>query len=202
MKLEKKKKRIISKKEKIKNMIILVLLLVANSYAWFIYNTEVDTDISVHVSAWSVQFVIDGSPSVANMTIDISEIRPGMDEYTKIIKVYNAGDTEAELRYEVQSLRVMNTTYSVQGGLTCEAIENRMNNSYPFSIEIEILTTGFEPEENLIGEYIISVNWPFESGDDVADTSWGNNAYDFHNNNPTQSFISLNINLIAVQSRD
>ena len=139
MKQKQKKKKKISKKEQIKNLIILVLLLVANSYAWFIYNTEVDTDISVRVSSWSVQFVIDGSESVANMTIDISQIHPGMSEYTKIIKVFNEGDTEADLRYEVQSLRVMNTTYSVEGGLTSSAIETRMNESYPFSIEIEII---------------------------------------------------------------
>ena len=47
----------IMKKIKIKNILILILLLLFNTYAWFIYTTKVSTDLTAHVSAWNVDFV-------------------------------------------------------------------------------------------------------------------------------------------------
>ena len=47
----------ILKKIKIRNIIILIVLLMFNTYAWFIYTTKVSTDLTAHVSAWNVDFV-------------------------------------------------------------------------------------------------------------------------------------------------
>ena len=44
----------IMKKVKLRNIIILILLLVFNAYAWFVYTTKVSLDLSAHVSAWDV----------------------------------------------------------------------------------------------------------------------------------------------------
>ena len=46
----------IIKKVKIRNILILILLIIFNTYAWFIYATKVATEISVHISSWNVEF--------------------------------------------------------------------------------------------------------------------------------------------------
>ena len=47
----------ILKKIKIRNIIILIVLLMFNTYAWFIYATKVSMNLSVHVSSLNVEFV-------------------------------------------------------------------------------------------------------------------------------------------------
>lgn len=47
----------ILKKIKLRNIVILIILLAFNTYAWFVYTTKVSLDMSAHVSAWDVEFV-------------------------------------------------------------------------------------------------------------------------------------------------
>ena len=50
----KKVLNVIKKKVKLSNLILLVVLLMFNSYAWFIYNTKVNTSISAKIEAWDI----------------------------------------------------------------------------------------------------------------------------------------------------
>ena len=61
----------ILKKVKLKNMIILILLLIFNTYAWFIYATRVATDITAHVSSWNVEFVGSEGEITTNLVVTI-----------------------------------------------------------------------------------------------------------------------------------
>ena len=45
---------VIKKKVKISNLILLIVLLMFNSYAWFIYNTKVSTSLSAKIEAWDI----------------------------------------------------------------------------------------------------------------------------------------------------
>ncbi len=45
------------KKIKLRNLLILIVLLAFNTYAWFVYTTKVSTGLNAHVSAWDVEFV-------------------------------------------------------------------------------------------------------------------------------------------------
>ena len=51
-------------------------------------------------------------------------------------------------------------------------MENKIQNEYPFKISVTVdkseLTTGFEE-----AHFTIKVEWAYESGDDDADTYWG-----------------------------
>ena len=46
---------VIKKKVKISNLILLIVLLMFNSYAWFIYNTKVSTSLSAKIEAWDIR---------------------------------------------------------------------------------------------------------------------------------------------------
>lgn len=190
----------IIKKIKLRNLIILVVLLAFNTYAWFIYTTKVSLDLTAHVSAWDVQFVSKEGGITSNMLIEVERVCPGMDNFEKIIEVNNRGEVGATLSYEIESLKIMGNTLEVSetSGLTSEDIENKMKNDYPFKINIE------KDDEGLVsgtgdGSFRITVEWPFESGDDAKDTEWGNRAYEYYSLHPGENCIELKLILKATQ---
>lgn len=190
----------IIKKIKLRNLIILVVLLAFNTYAWFIYTTKVSLDLTAHVSAWDVEFVSKEGGITSNMRIEVERVCPGMDNFEKIIEVNNRGEVGATLSYEIESLKIMGNTLEVSetSGLTSEDIENKMKTEYPFKINIE------KDDEGLVngtgnGSFRITVEWPFESGDDAKDTEWGNRAYEYYSLHPGENCIELKLILKATQ---
>ena len=77
------------KKIKLRNLIILLVLLIVNTFAWFIYATKVSLDLSVHVSSWDVEFVSGDEEITTNMEIVVDRIYPGMDQFEQTIEVHN-----------------------------------------------------------------------------------------------------------------
>ncbi len=196
----------IMKKIKIRNIIVLIVLLAFNSYAWFIYTTKVSMNLTAHVSAWDVEFVSEQGGITSNVNVIIEKVYPGMETFERIIQVNNKGDVEATLRYEVRSAKILDEYYEVgqtnpttHEEYTPADIENIITNNYPFKITIAKDETNFGAV-NGIGYYTITVEWAYESGDDDLDTLWGNKAYNFYEANPGADGIELNIMLIATQT--
>ena len=190
----------ILKKIKLRNIIILILLLVFNTYAWFIYATRVDTSLSVHVSSWDIEFISGEEEITTDIKIELDKIFPGMATFEKTIEVHNKGETKAYLSYELKSLEIMGETFVVdeENGMTSSELEEKMQNEYPFKILVNAKGTGVL-EQNGSGSFNISVSWPFESGNDALDTLWGNKSYEFQEKNPNAKSIVLKLTLIAVQ---
>lgn len=184
------------KKIKLKNLIILIFLLLFNTYAWFIYASKVSTGITAHVSSWNVEFSTGLDDSVTNMIVEIDRIYPGMEKFEKIIDVYNKGETAATIDYEFESIRIIDENLEVGENITGQDLENKIKTEYPFKINVkkELLDEG-----NTIGRFIITLEWPFESGDDEADTVWGNKAYEYYSLNPGKNSIEIGLKLIAKQ---
>lgn len=193
----------IMKKIKIRNLIILILLLVFNAYAWFVYTTRVSLDLSAHVSSWDVQFVAKDGGVSSDMIIKVEKVYPGMEDFERIIEVQNRGEVNVELSYEIESVRIMDETIEKndETGVTSESIEEKLKNDYPFKINI------VKDDSNLItgsgnGSFKITVVWPYESGDDEADTNWGRKAYEYYENNPDKECIELKLVLKATQAKN
>ena len=193
----------IMKKIKIRNLIILILLLVFNAYAWFVYTTRVSLDLSAHVSSWDVQFVAKDGGVSSDMIIKVEKVYPGMEDFEKIVNVQNRGEVNVELSYEIESVRIMDETIEKndETGVTSESIEEKLKKDYPFKINI------VKDDSNLItgsgnGSFKITVVWPYESGDDEADTNWGRKAYEYYENNPDKECIELKLVLKATQAKN
>ena len=193
----------IMKKIKIRNLIILILLLVFNAYAWFVYTTRVSLDLSAHVSSWDVQFVAKDGGVSSDMIIKVEKVYPGMEDFEKIREVKNRGEVNVELSYEIESVRIMDETIEKndETGVTSESIEEKLKKDYPFKINI------VKDDSNLItgsgnGSFKITVVWPYESGDDEADTNWGRKAYEYYENNPDKECIELKLVLKATQAKN
>lgn len=188
------------KKIKLRNLIILLILLIVNTFAWFIYATRISLDLSVHVSSWNIEFVSGNEEITTDMEILVDRIYPGMEQFEQTIEVHNKGETPAVLTYEIKSLQIMDETFEVSedSGITSEDIQNKIETEYPFKINIEAGDGGII-QENEQGSFRVTVNWPFESGDDELDTYWGNKAYEYYSLNPGSQSIVLKLELIATQ---
>lgn len=188
----------ILKKIKIKNIIILILLLIFNTYAWFIYATRVSSELSVHISSWNVEFSVGEDETVTNIVIAVERIYPGMETVEDNITVKNKGEVKAELDYDIASLKVMDELYEVGENITSEQLETKMKNDYPFKISVTMddtqLAEGTGP-----GAFTVKVEWPFESGNDELDTQWGNKAYEYYSVNPGEKSIEIELVLKAQQ---
>ena len=189
----------IIKKIKLRNLIALVMLLILNTYAWFVYATKVSTSLSVHVSSWNVEFVSAEGEIIKDLVIEVERIYPGMETFEQQIEVINKGETKASLEYELVSFRVMEQTFQVSETLTSKALENQIKGNYPFKINILKDDTGFS-QANGRGSFTITIAWPFESGNDEVDTLWGNKAYEYYALNPGMKSIELKMKLIATQN--
>lgn len=183
---------------KIRNILFLILLLIFNTYAWFIYATRVSSGISAHVSSWNVEFTTGEDETTTNIVIELDRIYPGMEKIENNITVKNRGEIKAELGYEITSAKIMDEVYQIGDDMTTEQIENNIKAKYPFKINIAKddteLSQGIGP-----GFFSVIVEWPFESGNDELDTLWGNKAYEYYSVNPSAKSIEIKITLIAQQ---
>ena len=191
----------IIKKVKIRNILILILLIIFNTYAWFIYATRVATDISVHIASWNVEFATGEDETTTNILVQVDRAYPGMENYLKEITVKNKGEMKAKLDYKIKSLKVMDYKYVVGENTTDEELKNKIETEYPFKINItkddSELSQGIGD-----GKFSISVEWPYESGDDEKDTLWGNKAYEYYKTNPDKKSIEIQLELVAKQITD
>lgn len=188
----------ILKKIKIKNIIILILLLIFNTYAWFIYATKVSSSLSVHVSSWNVEFSVGEDETVTNILIAVERVYPGMENYEKNVTVKNKGEIKAELDYDIISLKVMDEFYKIGENITMEELENKLKTDYPFKINV-IKDDTLLKEGTGEGLFSVTVEWPFESGNDELDTLWGNKAYEYYALNPGEKSMEIEIRLSAKQ---
>ena len=196
----KKVLRVLKKSVRLKTMIFLILILVINVLGWYIYVSEVSSDITTHVKAWKIDF--DNS---VNQDIDfiVEDIYPGMETQTKEIELTNGGEMDAVVSGMVTQMRILEDTYVADGtDVTSEDLIDSLSNDYPFSVKFYMdgeEITQKDVEINATATIVIEISWPFESGDDATDTYWGNAAYDFMNENPDTPCIQISAKVIANQ---
>lgn len=186
------------KQVKLRHLVLLIVILSFNSYAWFIYSTKVSTGMNTHVTSWNVIFKVGEEVVESNLSIDLDDIYPGMEIYEREIKVQNNGEIKAELSYEIQSITVFGNKYTINENVSAEELENMIKKEYPFKINISINEQNIEENEVQEG-FKIKVEWPFESDNDELDTYWGERAYEFHSLHPDRISLQIVVKLMAIQ---
>lgn len=188
----------IIKKVKLKTLILLIVLLSFNSYAWFIYATKVSGGLTAHITSWNVKFKAGEEEITTNVVFEVDRIYPGMEKQTKRLTAFNEGEMKAILSYEIKKIRILTDEYIVNEDFTQEDLIEMLNN-YPFKLIFEIDNTNLN-QENGSAEFDVSLTWAFESGNDALDTEWGEKAYEYNEQNPDMSSIYVEIDVKAVQS--
>src|SRR5574344_1445453 len=128
--------RKIRKRVKPKMILLLVLTLAINSFAWFIYSNKVESGVSARVKAWDILFEVGEGLQSQYINFDVNDMYPGMDTYTRSITVNNRGEIAATFTYEVVSANIFGNviTASEQGAVTPALLLNSIRNDYPFVI--------------------------------------------------------------------
>lgn len=207
MENEEEKKKIliieILKRVKIRHILTLIILLVFNTYAWFIYTTKVSVGLQAHVSAWDVDIENGGCESSDSIVV-VDQLYPGMEPYEKVLEVHNYGEVSAVLGYEVKSYKLMGNLFEPTNTngveVTREDLKNRLLNQYPFKVMISATEEPLERRTGY-GTFKIRIEWPYESGNDALDTYWGETAAEYYNQHPTLPSLEINL-LLSVRQQD
>lgn len=186
----------LKKSMRLKVLTLLGIMLTFNTFAWFIYSSTVSNSITTSVRAWRIEFENDDEVS-QYIEFEIDDLYPGMPDYNNYINVVNYGDSAATLTYDVISFEILGTSYT-NPPLTSAQLEYRIENEYPFKIDLSLSNETLPPETGS-SDFIVSVSWPYESGDDEEDTFWGHAAYEYKELYPELKQIIINIKLIATQ---
>lgn len=178
-------------------LIVLAVFLSFNSFAWFVYSTRVSNSITAKVKAWRINFESGENEVAEYINFKIDAVYPGMSNYSNAISIVNYGESAATIDFEIEGIEILGDVYDM-GSYTLEEALDSLANDYPFSIVLSVSNYDI-PAENGTSDFYINVTWPYESGDDVADTYWGHKAYDFAQENPEDSGIAIYVKLTAIQ---
>lgn len=182
---------------RLKTLILLIILLCFNSYAWFVFATRVSEGMSAHIASWNVKFKAGDDEITTNIVFDVKEIYPGVQK-DKTLTAYNDGEMVANLSYEIESARILDETYVKSDDLTSEQIEEILK-TYPFKITFSIDNTNLTAK-NGSANFTAALNWEFDSGNDELDTYWGEKAYEYNRAHPGEASIHIVILIRANQT--
>ena len=142
-KVRKRREEILKSDLKIKTVIILVMTLLVNTYAWFIYVDTVSTKLQMHIKGWN--FNMTNVDPDNEFLFQVEEVYPGMDPSSKTMTAQNLGETHSTVRCEFEQIRVFDDvyrvgqTYTKPDGSTAEYTSDDLFdllNSYPFKTTI------------------------------------------------------------------
>lgn len=197
--MKRKKVKKLKKKLRRSTLFFLVLMLITNSFAWFIYTSKVSNSINAHVKSWLVTFDQDGNPLEDTVEFTIDSIYPGMKDFTDSITINNSGETTAYITYQVTSIKVFDEVLDTSS-YTSDELISFLNTKYPFLLTFEV--SDDEIETSNTSSFNVKLSWPYESGRDELDTYYGKKSYDFSQNYPEENQIEIVVKIKASQSAE
>lgn len=190
--------RRIKKRVSAKTLIILIITLSANSFAWFIYANKVQGGVEARVKAWNVTFSLDDGEITEYITIDVDELYPGKS-FSKSLTIYNNGDTDADLSFQINSITLFGSTiqYTEAQNANINTLLTNIQSNWPFTLTPVFSSNILEAHDS--ETFNISINWPYESGNDARDTEWGARAYTYSSQHPGVPSLVIEIKIVATQ---
>lgn len=158
------------------SLFFILVSFISVTLAWFAYSGLATARTEIDVKAWYIEFDKNNEPVSNEIVISLSEIYPGMETVHEEVNIKNRGDSNASVKYEISSARILDQEY-INSNNNSLYIEDKISHDYPFHVNINIdknyVKTGDETK------FDISVSWPLDSDNDQLDSTWGKEAYDF-----------------------
>ena len=173
--LKAKRRRKSYLKLNIMSLFFTAVSFISVTLAWFAYSGLVTTQTEVNVKAWYIEFNNKGQAVSNNIVISLDDIYPGMDIVSETIDIKNSGDSPAGIEYKIKSVRFLDEEITIDSQ---EKILDDISHNYPFHINMALSHKYAEANDGK-GNFVVSVSWPLDSGDDEFDTEWGNKAHEF-----------------------
>ena len=214
---------------KIRILILLTVMLIVSTYAWF----SVEKDVSVSnirgiVTEWDVEYSIDDvAITTEEIIIACDEFYPGMPDFNKNIKVTNKTETGADLKFEVISVKIFGEEklpdMISHGDIVIDEGNKKIDlfttEEYPFEAGLEYNRNAIdgidpdtgEPLETSHAEIKVSAKWTYErSGatkneiaNDELDTSYGERAYEYYKNEAlAEQYSPIEITMKITSARE
>lgn len=207
----------------IKTVVLLLLTLLVNTYAWFIYVSQVSTGVKMHIKSWEFE-LSDGEQS-QDFSLIVDQIYPGMPTAQKEITAKNNGEMSASLVCEVTRIQILDEEYIAgveypqpDGSVITydsDQLLQKLLNDYPFKVKIYINGKEYTgPTDDKIDtgtdtKILIEASWPYETGNivngvadgDETDTEWGKKSYNYMttHTDPDQYSIQVDVTVKAIQ---
>lgn len=184
-------------------ILIFILLLTTNTFAWFLYNRNVNMSLESRIKSWSINFSSEGEEIEETSVFQIEAIYPGMPEETQIVEITNDGDMDAEIEYKIKSITLFGESMIVGENCTTEELAAYIN-TLPFKIEVVQEKQVIQAAGDT-AKIEIKFSWPFEDElniyKDELDTLLGQKAYEYNNlvQNEDEYSFKLAFQLIAKQ---
>lgn len=186
MELQKRKEILDSLNIKLKRKKYFALLLAlftlgVNVFAWFVFSSSVNLQLNASVSSWDVTFN-DGNDELSkNVIINVTNMRPGMDDFEKKYVINNAGEVGATFSFKITSIELL--------GKTIDLSKNNdpityFNTYFPFNITFTSSKDYLDFNDSL--DFSFKLKWDYESSDKYFSQS---NIYEY---NPTFSYYKKN----------
>ena len=70
--------------------------------------------------------------------ITLDDVYPGMETVDEIVNIENKGDSDARLRYEIVSARILDNDLSPDTSETVGLLEDNLSHGYPFHVNIDL----------------------------------------------------------------
>ena len=169
-------------------IIFIATSFIFTTFAWFAYSGLKKVSTEIDVKAWYIELSKSGEVVTNDIVITLEDVYPGMETVDEIVNIENKGDSDASLRYEIVSARVLDTELENDTSETKGLLEDSLSHGYPFHVNID-LSKKYIRAQGDSSTFEISVSWPLDSGNDSLDSSWGMNSYNFQ-----QSEQDLNTN--------
>lgn len=157
--LQKQRKRL-----KRRSVFLALFVLGVNAYAWFVFISSASVNVRSNVISWDVNF-LDENSEIKDLQIFTSDLYPGMDTYTKTIKIKNNSDLRAKFEANIDSISVLGEEVSNSSN-TYEEKVDYLKNTYPFIVNITYPKDILDKNDSM--DLVITIDWPYEKTDDLA----------------------------------
>ena len=214
-----KRKSVIAK---LRILVLLGVLLIGSTYAWFLYNLEPPSvsGIVIKPEKWDVEYRIDDTTidleKTKEVVIAIDEFYPGMTAFEKNVIVRNFTPKKSSIKLEVASVKLFGEEIVEELKTTGNIVEAGMGQSI-FNTEDYPFNAGFSYDKNVIeGMYeddistpeataklTLYANWTYEresqtktkEENDILDTKFGERAYEYYKSQDKKIALEITIKI-------
>ena len=145
----------------------------------------------------TINFKEDGADLTNNIEFKVDWAYPGMETYEKKVSITNAGQLKASLKYEITYAKIFDEEYSNENYSSDEIIKI-LDTKYPFKITFTIDNQSIETGQT--ANFGFKLSWPYESGNDELDTTYGKKAAAYKESGNIKSEIEIRALVTAAQT--
>lgn len=209
------------KRHKLALLIIVFLMMVSSTFAWFIYNKTVDMTLHAHVKAWNIHLGEEDESEDA-YEIKIAALYPGMRSINTVtdgggIPIVNNGELTAAISINITSITLFGVEQEKGVDYTLDVSADGKTftvTGYPFVLTFVLDASQLTSNARSALNY--SLVWDYdnleaactqdENGNpidynrcDVEDTEMGEASYEYSANNPNGSSLVIKMNMDVTQ---